>query len=99
MPRALLARLLLDANRVVSVEAIVDALWGQRPPATAGKLVQIYISQLRKSLGRECIETRSPGYRLTAPEQHDLLQFEELTEQARSEADAGRRTALLARAL
>jgi DNA-binding SARP family transcriptional activator len=100
MPRALLARLLLDANRVVSVEAIVDALWGQRPPPSAYKLVQVYISQLRKSLGRESIETRSPGYRLPATiEQHDLAQFEKLTEQARSEPDAARRAALLEQAL
>src|SRR6266545_7649712 len=100
MPRALLARLLLDASRVVSVEAIVDALWGQQPPASAHKLVQIYISQLRKSLGRECIETRSPGYRVLAtPGEHDLAQFEELTEQARAETDAGRRRALLEQAL
>lgn len=100
MPRALLARLLLDANRVVSVEAIVDALWGQGPPRSAHKLVQVYISQLRKSLGRESIETRSPGYRLPATiEQHDLARFEKLTEQARSEPDAALRAALLEQAL
>jgi hypothetical protein len=44
----LLARLLLEANRTVSVDALVDALWGERVPATAVKMVHIYVSQLRK---------------------------------------------------
>ena len=93
-PRALLAQLLLDANRVVSTEAIVDGLWGQRPPASAHKLVQVYVSKVRKALGRDCIETRSPGYRvLAAPERYDLGRFEDLTELASSEPDVARRLA------
>jgi DNA-binding SARP family transcriptional activator len=48
--RALLALLLLNANEVVSRDRIVDELWGERPPATATKLVQVYVSALRKVL-------------------------------------------------
>jgi DNA-binding SARP family transcriptional activator len=40
-PLAMLARLLLDANRTVSVSALVDALWGDRMPSTAAKMVHI----------------------------------------------------------
>jgi DNA-binding SARP family transcriptional activator len=87
--RALLARLLLDANRTVSVDALVDALWGERVPSTAVKMVHIYVSQLRKVLPSEALETRPPGYRLqVAPEAVDLLRFERLTQQGR-DARAG----------
>ena len=99
-PRALLAQLLLEANRVVSTDAIVDGLWGHRPPASARKLVQVYVSKLRGALGRECIETRAPGYCVPATRDgHDLARFEDLTARARSEPDAGRRETLLVQAL
>jgi DNA-binding SARP family transcriptional activator/transcription termination factor NusB len=82
--RALLARLLLDANRTVSVDALVDALWGERIPSTAVKMVHIYVSRLRKVLPSEALETRPPGYRLAvAPEAVDLLRFERLCRQGR----------------
>jgi predicted ATPase/DNA-binding SARP family transcriptional activator/Tfp pilus assembly protein PilF len=61
-PRALLALLLVHANEVVARETIVDELWGGRPPATAGKSVQIYVSQLRKILGEGRVRTRPVGY-------------------------------------
>ena len=48
--RALLARLLLDANRTVAIERLVDDLWGEDVPESAQKMVQIYVSQLRKVL-------------------------------------------------
>jgi DNA-binding SARP family transcriptional activator len=47
--RALLALLLLDAGRVVSVDRIVDALWGERPPRTAPTSLQNFVSHLRKT--------------------------------------------------
>src|SRR5215212_6765909 len=62
--RALLARLLLEVNRTVSVDALVDALWGERVPTTAVKMVHIYVSQLRKVLPSAALQTRPPGYRL-----------------------------------
>ena len=82
--RALLARLLLEANRTVSVDALVDGLWGERVPSTAVKMVHIYVSQLRKALPSEALQTRPPGYRLeVAPEAVDILRFERLHKQGR----------------
>ena len=56
--------LLLEANRVVPAERIVDALWGEEPPPTAQTALRNTVSQLRKVLGNEAIETRPPGYML-----------------------------------
>src|ERR671935_43582 len=49
-PRALLAMLALNAGSAVSVDRLIEGLWGERPPATAGKLLQVYVSRLRKAL-------------------------------------------------
>jgi DNA-binding SARP family transcriptional activator len=46
--RALLAVLLLHANDVVSTEQLVDEVWGESPPATVAKSIQVYVSRLRK---------------------------------------------------
>jgi predicted ATPase/DNA-binding SARP family transcriptional activator len=62
--RALLGVLLLHPNEVVSSGRLIDEVWGERPPATAAKLVQTYVSQLRKALGPEVVATRPPGYQL-----------------------------------
>ena len=51
--RALLAVLLLHANELVSTSRLVEAVWGERPPATAEKLVQGYVHALRKRLGAD----------------------------------------------
>jgi DNA-binding SARP family transcriptional activator len=82
-PSALLARLLLDANRVVPAETLVGALWGELPPPSAAKVLQAHVSQLRKVLGRDRIETRPPGYSLRVePDEIDLRRFERLVEAA-----------------
>ena len=74
--RALLTILLLDAGRVVSVDRIVDALWGESPPKTAPTSLQNFVSHLRKALGADILVTRPPGYLLRiAPEQLDLERF------------------------
>ena len=65
--RLVLAVLLLHANEFVSRERLIDDLWGEAPPATAHKAVNVYISQLRKVLGRggtDPIATADGGYRL-----------------------------------
>jgi DNA-binding SARP family transcriptional activator len=49
-PRALLAVLLLHANRVVSTDQLVDELWGEAPPPTARNVLQVYVSRLRQAL-------------------------------------------------
>jgi DNA-binding SARP family transcriptional activator len=97
-PRALLARLLLDAGRVLASDTLVEALWGESPPPSAPKVLQAHVSALRKVLGPEAIETRAPGYALRGATS-DLARFEELTERARREDDPARRADLLGRAL
>src|SRR4051812_49985525 len=60
-PRALLALLLVERGQVVSADALVDRLWGERPPPTAAKIVQGYVSRLRKLLPAGMLETQAPG--------------------------------------
>jgi DNA-binding SARP family transcriptional activator len=77
--RAVLAVLLLDANRVVPLDRLVDALWDDDPPATAVKSLQVYVSQLRKALGADRIETHARGYSVVAgPDELDAARFERL---------------------
>ena len=98
-PRALLARLLLEPGRVVSVDTLVDDLW-REAPASAHKVVQVYVSQLRKALGPDAIETRAPGYLVrAAAEESDLGRFEQLAERARGTGEQARKAALLREAL
>src|SRR5207248_1341644 len=90
-PKALLALLLLEAGRVVSADRIVDGLWGERPPSTAPKVVQGYVSRLRKLLPAGVLETREPGYVLRLEdEQLDLNRFERLRGEAAAAAADGR---------
>ena len=51
-PRALLALLALHEGTTVSTARLVEGLWGGAPPASAHKMVQLYVSQLRKALRR-----------------------------------------------
>jgi len=83
--RALLAVLLLDANNVVSTDRLIAALWEDEPPETAPKAIQVYVSGLRKLLGKERLETRTPGYVLAvAPDELDLDRFRALQESGRT---------------
>ncbi len=98
--RALLALLLLDANRVVSTDRLVDALWGEQPPRTAATSLQNFVSQLRKLLGSDVLVTKPPGYQLRiSPQQLDLDRFVQLVEEARAEDSAVERAEKLRRAL
>jgi DNA-binding SARP family transcriptional activator/class 3 adenylate cyclase len=82
--RALLAVLLLDANRVVSTDRLIDALWEDEPPDTAQKALQVYVSQLRKLVGRDRLERKAPGYVLHVdPEELDLDRFTRLRAEGR----------------
>jgi DNA-binding SARP family transcriptional activator/class 3 adenylate cyclase len=79
--RALLAVLLLQANRVVSSDRLIDSLWEEEPPEAGRKALQVYVFQLRKLIGRERIETRTPGYLLRVQEgELDLERFACLVE-------------------
>ena len=97
--RALLALLLLNANRVVARERMVDELWGESPPETAVATVQVYVSRLRKLLPEGTLVTSPPGYVLAVePEALDLRRFERLVAEARS-AEPERAAGLLREAL
>jgi DNA-binding SARP family transcriptional activator len=89
--RSVLALLLLEPGRVVSNDRLIDALWGERPPRTAMTSLQNFISQLRKTLGPEILETKPPGYRLRVrPGELDLDRFRVLVESSRGAAPAER---------
>jgi DNA-binding SARP family transcriptional activator/glutamine cyclotransferase len=88
-PRALLAVLLLHANEVVSRDRLIDELWGGSPPETASTALQVHVSQLRKALGRETIETKAPGYVIRVPPCNlDAERFESLLEEAHGQEPA-----------
>jgi DNA-binding SARP family transcriptional activator/DNA-binding beta-propeller fold protein YncE len=88
--RALLALLLLHANGVVPRDRLIDEIWGDEPPETARTALQVYVSQLRKALGGERIETRAPGYRVrTEPDALDLERFERLVGEGRDALAGG----------
>src|SRR5204863_246327 len=62
--RALLALLLLDANRPMSVDRLMEGLWGERPPPSGLKTVQVYVSRLRRRLPADRVATTAGGYQL-----------------------------------
>ena len=96
--RALLAVLVIHANETLSAERLIDELWGERPPVSAAKTLQVHISRLRKALeqpagdgGDGVVVTREHGYELRVdPESVDALRFERLLGDARAELAAGR---------
>ncbi len=68
--RLVLALLLASADSVVSTDRLVDGIWGDEPPDSGRKIVQGYVSGLRKTFGNsDIIESRSPGYRLSEDRQ------------------------------
>jgi DNA-binding SARP family transcriptional activator len=82
--RAPLAVLLLRRGEPVSSARLVDDLWGERPPPTAVKTVQVYVSRLRKSLGDGVLESTPVGYVLRLePGELDLDEFERLLDEGR----------------
>jgi DNA-binding SARP family transcriptional activator/tetratricopeptide (TPR) repeat protein len=94
--RTVLALLLLSADRVVSVDSLIDGLWHDNPPATARTQVAICVSVLRKAFkaegaGDDVIVTAHPGYRInTQGHQLDLLEYRRLVTDAEAESRAGR---------
>ena len=78
LQRSVLARLLLDDGRVVRAETLIDDVWAGRPPPTAGKTLQKYISGLRKIIGRSTLRTVAGGYAVdVAGDVLDSRRFEE----------------------
>lgn len=100
--RALVAALALSQGRAVSVDAIVDLLWGDAPPAAVGATLQGYVSQLRRVLEPDrprrapatVLVTVAPGYALrTAADALDATRFERAVEEAHRRLAAGDLTA------
>lgn len=82
--RTLLAVLLLHPNEPVPADVLIDALWGERAPASARKLLQVYVSQLRKLLPTNHLRTTPAGYALAVESSEiDVAHFEQLFEEGR----------------
>jgi len=92
--RTLLASLLLHAGETVSRDRLIDELWGERAPESAGHRLEEHVSQLRKVLhrnGEKLVVTRPGGYllRLTG-ESLDVAKFQRLMEEGRDALGQGR---------
>lgn len=86
-----LALLLLEANHVVSIDRLVDGMWGVTPPRSARSQVHITISALRRLVGPALITTRPPGYLIQVPpEACDLTLFQRLAARASQAAQEQR---------
>lgn len=83
--RALLLVLLLHAREVVSVDALIEALWSGTPPRTAATAIQNFVSELRKLLGSERLVTKAPGYALLVDDEElDAARLESLVARAKA---------------
>ncbi|MFH9088270.1 BTAD domain-containing putative transcriptional regulator [Streptomyces sp. NPDC017673] len=103
-PRALLTLLLLDAGRAVSVERLLDGLYGVEPPAGATGALQSQISRLRRRLAPHAgVDAVPAGYALAVdPDAVDVHRFARLAAEGRTALTAGdhsRAAALLRDAL
>lgn len=96
--RTLLAHLLVHARRLLTAEALIDELWADRPPASAGNTLQTYVSQLRQLLeldrvagAESCVLRTVPGgYVLdVAPDAIDSERFEAALRAGREAFDDG----------
>ena len=101
--RALLAILFLHRGEPVSADRLIDEIWGEQPPASAHKIVQGYVSNLRKALGDGLLVTERRGYALKVePGRLDVNRFETLVAQGREaleQGDASTAAAVLREAL
>jgi YVTN family beta-propeller protein len=98
--RLLLAVLLLHANQAVSSDRLIDALWGEAPPASAKGSLHNLVSGLRKALGNRRLVTHGHGYLLqVADEELDARRFDALSTGGRAAlaADQPERAAKLLR--
>jgi DNA-binding SARP family transcriptional activator len=88
--RAVLALLLLHANRVLPSELLIDDVWGERPPPSAASTLSSYVSRLRRALGADALLSAPAGYELrVAPERIDVLRFRALAEEGRAHLARG----------
>jgi predicted ATPase/DNA-binding SARP family transcriptional activator len=88
--RAVLALLLQSANKVVSVDVLVEALWPDREVSSAAGSLHSHISRLRSSLGHKTIATRSGGYVLhLSPDDFDVAVFDNLAVEGHEALSSG----------
>lgn len=95
LDRLVLARLVLAEERTVSVDTLVDAIWGEDPPANARNALQVKVSRLRRLLGDHggSLSFAQGAYRLAlAPDQTDLGRFTALVAEAEAALDDGAHT-------
>jgi DNA-binding SARP family transcriptional activator len=90
-----LATLLWHSNRVVSVQALIDAVWGSSPPTTARTQIHICVSEIRRRLApfglHRILETIPPGYRVrVGANELDLHVFDQLAARGRALRVRGR---------
>src|SRR5690242_14370197 len=88
--RRILAALLLQPNRVVTLSRLVEVAWDDDPPATARRQMQNRVAALRATLTREggFIDTHGSGYLLrVGPGELDALVFADLAERGRATGD------------
>ncbi len=101
--RAVLALLLVNANQPMTADQMIDALWGESPPASATATLQAYISNLRKVLEPDrvrrgpasILQKNGAGYQISVEDDRlDSLQFERLVAEAERLTDSDPRGAL-----
>jgi ATP-dependent Clp protease ATP-binding subunit ClpA len=101
--QSVLASLLLQPERTVALEQLIDALWEEEPPASAARTVQVYVARLRGELPEGAIQTRPGGYALRFKgDRLDLKAFEEGAEEGRAAlvgGDSDRASLVLGEAL
>jgi len=100
--RSVLAALAVEPGHTVSVDGLIDRVWGERPPSRARSALRTYLTHLRRALapGGITITHRSNGYLLdTTPDTVDLHRFHRLLTTARSQQAPGQALAIVEEAL
>ena len=100
--RAVLAHLILRADRPVPIDLLIDGLWGEKPPQTARNTLQTYVYRLRQVLGDDRIFSEAGGYVLRADAAEiDAAQFEAMVKAAKADlaSDPSKAAAVLSEAL
>jgi DNA-binding SARP family transcriptional activator len=101
--RTLLALLLSAHGQMISADRLLDELWGEERPPTAAKVLQGYVSRLRRFVGENSLVTRKSGYRadgyqlIVQPGDVDADRFAELAEQGRLALERGEATTAIDR--
>src|SRR5262245_13126882 len=95
--RCVLAALAVDAGHVVSLDTLIDRVWGQSPPLRSRNTLYVYVARLRQRLdGLLTVPRRSRGYLLDVePDRVDVYHLRNLTTQAAGRCPPGERVELL----